>query len=262
MDKVGGLGKYQMITLGFWCLCCLFCGGFEFITSYLFFEDPYECPASLDLGGKSCFNYVCALPSEQRHPFVPLPSMSTLANNLGDYRCEEEAAILSLHISFMYANGIVAFILLSVLGEWLGRKKVIVIGMIVMIGGIALALFSTSLLMAVAGLFVGLVGAQWHFNVGLVYISETVAESHRHKFMVIAQFFHGFGVLANTGYYYGLRDWRQVFLFGYVAPAAVLLVALLCVVTDTPICLIQKYSSEEALAQFLKIAKINGVENP
>jgi hypothetical protein len=37
LEKVGPIGRYQKVTLIFWCLCCHLAGGLEFITPYIFF---------------------------------------------------------------------------------------------------------------------------------------------------------------------------------------------------------------------------------
>jgi MFS family permease len=160
----------------------------------------------------------------------------------------------------MYVNSTFAFIALSILGEWLGRKKIIVAGQLMMVGGIVLTILSTNLVMAIVGLFIGMVGLQWQFNVCLVYISETVAESHRKEFMVIAMLFYGVGCLANTGYYYWLQDWQKVFIYFFIIPGVLLAIAVIVIVVETPICLIRMHSPEEALEQFMRIAKINGIE--
>jgi MFS family permease len=185
--------------------------------------------------------------------------MSTLASKLDDYRCDAEAVGLNIAISLMYTNSIAAFVVLFFIGEWLGRKRIIVLGLVMMVGGIVLTLFSENLVMGMAGLFIGMIGVQWHFNVSLIYISETVAESHREEFMVVAMSFYGVGCLANTGCYYWLRDWQKVFIYFYVVPGVLLIVAVMAVVTEAPICLIRKYAPEEALEQFMRIARINGV---
>lgn len=43
-EKVGTFGKYQKITMIFWCLVCYLCGGITLITPFLFYQDPYVCP--------------------------------------------------------------------------------------------------------------------------------------------------------------------------------------------------------------------------
>jgi MFS family permease len=177
LEKVGTIGKYQKITLIFWSLACYLCGGFVLITPFLFFQDPYTCPASIDPA--SCTNYVCNLPADHRQPYIPENSMMTLADKLGDYRCNTEAATLSLAISFIYASTIFGYVVLCVLGDYMGRKKIVVAGLVLMVAGITISLFAEELFVAAAGLFLGFVGIQWAFSISFIFISETVAESYR-----------------------------------------------------------------------------------
>ena len=97
--------------------------------------------------------------------------METLANQMGDYRCDSEAATLSLAILFMYLSTILAYLVLSILGDYIGRKTFIMLGLLIMIIGIIWTLFSNSLFLAAAGLFFGLTGVQWSFSVSFVFIS-------------------------------------------------------------------------------------------
>jgi MFS family permease len=162
----------------------------------------------------------------------------------------------------MYSSTIFAYMVLSIFGDYIGRKRFILLGLVTTTAGIMVTLFATNLFMASAGLFVGLTGAQWAFSVSFVFISETVAESHRDKYMVIVQFFYGFGSLGNTALYYWLRDWRDVFVYFYVVPCALLVIATLVFVVDSPICLLKKLEAEEVKEQLLWIARINGVNDP
>ena len=97
--------------------------------------------------------------------------MESLANQMGDYRCDSEAATLSLAILVMYSSTILAYIILSIVGDYIGRKTFIILGLIIMNVGIIWTIFSDSLFLAAAGLFVGLSGAQWSFSISFVFIS-------------------------------------------------------------------------------------------
>ena len=90
---------------------------------------------------------------------------------MGDFRCDSEAATLSLAILFMYMSTIFAYLVLSLIGDLIGRKTFIIIGLVTMIIGIVWALLANSLFLAAAGLFVGLAGVQWAFSVSFVFIS-------------------------------------------------------------------------------------------
>ena len=111
--------------------------------------------------------------------FLSSPTMTTLADKMGDYRCSGESATLSLAILFMYLSIIFAFLILTVFGDYFGRKKVIVAGLITMLIGLVVTLLAPSLAIAIVGMFIAMTGVQWAFSVSFLFISETVAESHR-----------------------------------------------------------------------------------
>ena len=122
-------------------------------------------------GDQSCHDFVCAMPSEERKRFIPKRTMLTLANEMGDYRCDSEATTLSLAILFMYMSTIFAYLVLSIVGDLIGRKTFIILGLVTMIIGIIWAILANSLFLAAAGLFIGLAGVQWAFSVSFVFIS-------------------------------------------------------------------------------------------
>jgi MFS family permease len=261
MEKVGDNGRYQKITFVFWCICSYLCTGLLLMKSFLFFEDPYVCPSSLNLDAEKCFDHVCNLPTDQRLAFIPDASISSLANKLGDYRCPAEAADLSLAMSFIYANGMCAFFVLSLVGDYLGRKRQILIGLLLTTGGITLAFFSNYLAIAAVGIFLGLAGTQWFSSGSFFFISETVGEQSRERYLVAVQIAFGLSCLVNSGFYYWLRDWKLVLTYFYIVPAILLIIGILWIVADTPIGLIQKCTAEEAHNEFMGIAKINGIDS-
>lgn len=91
----------------------------------------------------------------------------------------------------------------------------------------------------------------------LIFIAETVGSPHREHFLVIAQTFYGVGHLGNAGFYYWLRDWRTVFIYCYIVPAAVLLVGLSLFLVDTPLSLVHYLSANKARKALFWVAKIN-----
>ena len=85
LERAGIEGKYQTTLVVIMSFIGYLCGGLMLITSYLFYQDGYVCPA--EFRGSKCFDYVCSLPAEERLPFVPEPTINTLGNKFGDYRC-------------------------------------------------------------------------------------------------------------------------------------------------------------------------------
>jgi hypothetical protein len=85
IEKVGTFGKYQRITIFFWCMTIFFHGHLVFSIPFLFYQDPYECSSEV----KDCRDYVCSLPQNQRSIYIPQASFNSLINEMGDYRCPE-----------------------------------------------------------------------------------------------------------------------------------------------------------------------------
>jgi len=107
----------------------------------------------------------------------------------------------------MYSSSLLAYFLLAAFGDYLGRKRIIQIGMLLTIGGIVGCLFSFNLILAAVGMLVSCWGCEWIYTIGLMFITETVGEKYREKCLVVAQTFYGVGHLANAGFYFGFRNW-------------------------------------------------------
>jgi hypothetical protein len=84
-SRVGTIGKYQYITLIFWCISQYLCGGITLMIPFLLYQDPFNCPQAYP--NQTCTEYVCSLPQAERTQYIPPQSMSTMANQFGDYRC-------------------------------------------------------------------------------------------------------------------------------------------------------------------------------
>jgi len=82
------MGFYQKLTTTFWCVVGYLCGGLMLITPFLFYQDDYVC--SPNETSQSCFDYVCGLPVDLRAKHIPEPSIYSLANQFGDFRCSSE----------------------------------------------------------------------------------------------------------------------------------------------------------------------------
>ena len=61
------------------------------------------------------------------------------------------------------------------MGDMVGRKRVMIIGLLGMIVGMVWTLLSNNLFLAAAGMFVALIGGNWAFRGSFAFISETVA---------------------------------------------------------------------------------------
>ena len=158
----------------------------------------------------------------------------------------------------MYSSAVISYIILALFGDYLGRKRLMQIGLVMILGGMAMATFSVNLIMGAAGMLISCMGCEWIYTMSLLFISETVSEKYRDHFLVISQLFYGVGHLGNPGFYYLLRDWQFVFLYFYAIPAILLILSLSFFVVDTPMCLINYLSPNKARKALFWVAKING----
>jgi MFS family permease len=150
-------------------------------------------------------------------------------------------------ITLTYVGTVVGFLLLSFVGDLLGRKKLMVICMASVVIGLVIAIFCQDLVMAGIGLFIASVGIQNAFNICFYFISETVSEEFREKASVAIQLFYGLGVLLNVLWYFWIKDWQMIFVLFYFIPAVACVIGVVIIVRDTPICLVMRNSPSKAL---------------
>jgi MFS transporter, putative metabolite:H+ symporter len=255
LEKAGTAGRYQQVITLLWCLVGYLCGGLMLIIPYLFYQDPYDCSGKYP--GADCQEYVCSLDASLRGDYLPAKSFSSLANEFGDFRCSEEKLQLDSIITVMYVGTVVGFLLLTLVGDLLGRKLLISLCMLLTVVGLTIAIFCSSLAMAGAGLFLATVGIQNAYNICFFFIAETVSEEYREKASVAIQLFYGLGVLLNVLWYYWVGDWQLIFALFYFVPAVAVTVGVVVVVRDTPICLVMRNSPLKALRDFRFIASMN-----
>ena len=71
----------------------------------------------------------------------------------------------------MYVGNVVGYLGLSLIGDWMGRKVLMVGNLIIACLGVLITIFSVSLTMAAAGLFLSTLGIQNAFNICFFFIS-------------------------------------------------------------------------------------------
>ena len=150
-------------------------------------------------------------------------------------------------ITITYVGTVVGFLILSFVGDLLGRKRLMIICMSGVVIGLVIAIFCQSLMMAGIGLFIASVGVQNAFNICFYFIAETVSEDFREKASVAIQLFYGLGVLLNVIWYYWIKDWQMIFVLFYFLPAVTSVLGVVFIVRDTPICLVMRNSPSKAL---------------
>ena len=206
IKKVGGFGLYQKVSLALFYVGACVAGQYTTITPFLFYQDQYQCN-TIPQGFASCLDYVCSLSLDERKWYLPAPSMHTLANKFGDYHCSDSSSIINTLILIMFAGMIVAYLFMSIFGDYFGRKTFIIAGLPISIIGILMAILVKNIYLASVGLLIGSFGTQIIFNICFTIISQIVVEEKRESCLVVFQVFYSLGQLTDTGFYFWLRDW-------------------------------------------------------
>lgn len=128
--------------------------------------------------------------------------------------------------------------------------------------GLLLIICSVHMVMAAVGLFLSLMGGMLGFNYALSYITETVDEDKRERYSIVAQLFYGVGALGNVGTFYAIGNWLYILIFFYLVPVLIVILGIIFLAVDTPICLITKNTPEVAHRAFMHIARINNISEP
>ena len=173
LERVGGNGRYQAITLCVWSLLMIVIGSTKFFLPYLFYQTNYQCPAEHG----DCKEYVCSLPLDERAPFVQ-DGLSSLASKFGDYRCSNSEELDRLQ-SFVYFGGVVGVLAGAVVNEYVTKRMLLIMTVVASIAGLGTALLGQTLLIASIGLFVNSAATAIAMEMLQCYIVETVSEDVR-----------------------------------------------------------------------------------
>lgn len=168
--------------------------------------------------------------------------MRTLANSFGDFHCNH--AILEVLESLVYGGSFFGYIVISVLVDNFGRKRVMLISYAIATLGMVIVGFASSLPMAGIGLFLTGFGSDSAVNICFYFITETVEDSLRQKYSVIIQFMFSLGGLGNVAYYAFIGDWRIIQWSFFILPSIIVLVSILWWVEDTPYFLVHNHKKE------------------
>ena len=61
----------------------------------------------------------------------------------------------------------------------------------------------------------------------------------------------------NVLWYFALKNWQLIFIIFYLIPSVLVVLSIIFIVKDTPICLVMRNSPLKALNDFRFIAKMN-----
>lgn len=71
--------------------------------------------------------------------------MSSIAAKFGDFRCEDEKPKIDLVIGLMYVGNVIGFFGLTLVGDLMGRKRLLVGNLLLCAVGMILTIFCTSI---------------------------------------------------------------------------------------------------------------------
>ena len=126
-----------------------------------------------------------------------------------------------------------------------------------MMTGMVVTIFCVNLWMAGIGICLCVFGGKNNFNLTVIYMTETATKQYRQAFSVLIHTSYCLGGLANVLWYYTIGNFQIVLIACYAVPSIAVLIGLILFVKDTPICLISKYSAEEAYKALRFIAEVN-----
>lgn len=196
-----------------------------------------------------------------RSPFIPEPSLHSMANKFGDFRCPEEAKTLTLVKTLFFAGTFAGIAFLALFGGRLSKVTLMKISCSCTILGMILVLTSSSLLMGSIGfffcLFCGLINAQISYS----YSIEIMSPLYRQTIFMAISISFCLGYFLNTLSFYVLRDFQKVLLCCYGPLILIVFFSFLFFIKASPIWMISKLSPEESLSQLAFIAKINQRES-
>ena len=149
-------------------------------------------------------------------------------------------------IGLMYSGALVGIVMLSVFGDMVGRKKLLLFNMAFTIIGLVLTICSQNLLMAGWGMFMAIMGIKASHNITFIFISETVHQSFRHKFSTGIELCFTLGGCCNILWYYLFSSSEIILISFYAVPALLTTIAIVFFVEDTPIAMLTKFTPEKA----------------
>ena len=79
----------------------------------------------------------------------------------------------------MYVGNVVGFLGMTLSGDLMGRKRLMLGNLFIAVAGLTIVLLSVNLTMAAAGLFLVTCGVQNAFNTCFFFVSETMTEHNR-----------------------------------------------------------------------------------
>lgn len=109
--------------------------------------------------------------------------------------------------------------------------------------GFFLMYYAISIPMLTAGVFIAFAGIENAFQYTYCYSSELVAEKYRILFVNLMTASYGLGMMINSLTFFGLKDWKVVFLWFAIVPTILIILMILYFIEKTPIDLLASENS-------------------
>ena len=154
----------------------------------------------------------------------------------------------------MYFGAVVGFLLLTIGGNWMGRRMLMISNLWLAMFGLILSVCNISDGITAFGLFLSIAGVRNGFNICYYFIAETMDDEKRAETSVLIQFYFGIGMLMNVPTFLLLNNWKLVLVVAFILPLAICIIGFITQIKDTPMCLVLRYPAQDALAHFRYIA--------
>lgn len=136
------------------------------------------------------------------------------------------------------------YLLLTLFGELVGKKALMLINLFFFIAGLGVVLiFPGEWAIVASGLSLAVLGISNCYLICFMFLVETVERTSREKSTIFIQSFYGIGAVINIFWYWLFQDWWIIFFACYLIPAVLLFIAICLLVVDTPMSLALRNTS-------------------
>jgi MFS family permease len=149
------------------------------------------------------------------------------------------------------------FVCCFLIGDLIGAKTLMLMGLIVNLIGVFKVVMSGSLMGAGYGMFFCLFGLTITYGVSFTFVTETVGEEKRQSYKVILSSIYSLGGVLNVLWFYLLPNFEMIMILCYQLPTILCILCFLFFFKDTPITLLTRKSAEEAQRDLRIIARLN-----
>ena len=124
--------------------------------------------------------------------------------------------------------------------------------------GMLIALLAPTLIIAAMGLFLNFASKCIEMEIGICYITESIGESIRPKYIILCYIAFGLAATFN-GLVFRYLDWQLAIILYIILPLIISLLGLIFYMKETPFDMITNYTPEESLVMLRDIAHKNGI---